>query len=90
MTSPHSKQPGGISQPIRNVVQMTLVEFNPTVKITHTVHVAKTLGNYNIIVGQDLLHEIGIDIRFSTKTMCWNDVEADMKNICARKKTCST
>ena len=45
----------------------------------HTVHVAKSLGNYDIIIGQDLLHELEIDINFSTKTMCWNNVEVNMK-----------
>ena len=46
---------------------MTLAEFNPTGEIMHTVNIAKELGNYNIIIGQDLLHELDIDIRFSTK-----------------------
>ena len=65
---------------------MTFAEFNPTAEITHTVHVTKTLGNYDIIIGQDLLHELGIDIRFSTKSMCWNDVEVDMKkNTCTKE-----
>ena len=66
---------------------MALVKFNPTAEITHTVHVTKTLRNYDIIIGQDLLHELGIDIRFSTKTMCWNDVKVNMKKSHARKKT---
>ena len=43
-------------------VKMTLAKFNPTAEITHSVNVAKTLGNYEIIIGQDLLHELG----------CWN------------------
>ena len=47
--------------------------------VSCAVHVAKTLGNYDIIIGQDLLHELGINIRFNTKTMCWNDVEVDVK-----------
>ena len=33
-------------------------EFNPTAEITHIVHVTKTLGNYGIIIGQDLLHDL--------------------------------
>ena len=58
---------------------MTLAEFNPTAEVTHTVHVTQSLSNYDIIIGQDLLHELEIDIKFSTKSMCWNDVEVDMK-----------
>ena len=69
---------------------MTLTEFNPTAEITHSVHVTKTLGNYGIIIGQNILHELGIEIRFSTKTMCWNDVKVDMKKKThAQKKTSS-
>ena len=49
----------------------------------HT-HVTKTLGNYNIIIGRNLQHESGIDIKFSTKIVCWNDVEINMK-----KTTCT-
>ena len=67
---------------------MTLAEFNPSAEIAHSVHVAKKLGNYDIIIGQDLLHELGIDIRNSTKTMCWNEVKVDMKNPRSQKKTC--
>ena len=47
-------------------------KFNPTTEVMHTVH-------YAIIIGQDLLHELEINIKFSTKTMCWNNVEVDMK-----------
>ena len=39
----------------------------------------KTLGNYNLIIGRDLLHKLGVDISFSSKTMTWNDVTIDMK-----------
>ena len=59
--------------------KMIFAEFNPTAEIMHTVHVAKSLGNYNLIIGQDLLHKLEIDIKFSTKTMCWNNVKINMK-----------
>ena len=58
---------------------MTLAEFNPTAEITHSVHLAKELGNYNIIIGGDLLYELGIDINFNTKSICWNGVKVDIK-----------
>ena len=48
-------------------------------EITKTVHVTKTLGNYNLIIGHDLLHKLGVDNSFSTKTMSWNNVTIDMK-----------
>ena len=65
--------------------KMTLAEFDPTAEITHSVHVANKLDNYNIIIDQDLLHELGIDIQFSTKTMCWNDVKDMKKHTCTKE-----
>ena len=59
--------------------KMIFAEFNPTAEITHTVHVAKSLGNYDLIIGWDLLHKLEINIKFSTKTMCWNNVKVNMK-----------
>ena len=39
-------------------------------------------------MGQDLHHELGVDINFSTKTMCWNDVSVDIKPpMCTQKKS---
>ena len=66
---------------------MRLPEFNPTADITNTIHVTKTLGNYGLIIGQDLLHKLGVDIKFSTNNICWNDVSVDMK-IPTWKKNC--
>ena len=63
---------------------MKFLEFNPTAEITKTVHVAKTLGTYNVIIGQELLHNLGVDISFSKKTMTWNNVTIDVK-----KTTCT-
>ena len=56
--------------------------------ITKTVQVTKTLGNYNLIIGRDLLHKLGVDIGFSSKTMTWDDVTIDMKPpTCTREDT---
>ena len=43
-------------------VKLKFLEFNPTAEITQTVHITKILGNYNLIIGQDLLHKLGVDI----------------------------
>ena len=64
--------------------KITFAKFNPTAEITNTVHVTKTLSNYNIIIGRDLLHELGINIKFSTKIVRWNDVKINIK-----KPTCT-
>jgi predicted aspartyl protease len=52
-------------------IQFTLIE--------HVAHVAKDLSNYDMIIGRDLLHELGIDVKFSTKTMEWDGVSIPMK-----------
>ena len=39
-------------------VKIKFPAFNPTAEITITVHVTKTLGNYNLRIGQDLLHKL--------------------------------
>ena len=53
--------------------------MNPTAEIIKTVHVTKTLGNYDLIIGQDLLRKLGVEISFSTNSMTWNDVTIDIK-----------
>ena len=58
---------------------MKFLEFNPTAEITKFLHVAKTLGNYDVIIGRELLHKLGVDMSFSQKTMTWNNVTIDMK-----------
>ena len=42
---------GNFSTNQKCCTKMTFAEFNPTAEITHTAHVTKTLGNYNIIIG---------------------------------------
>ena len=50
------------------------------------MHVTKTLGNYDLILGRDLLHELEVDISFSSKTVTWNNVTIDMKpTTCTRE-----
>ena len=60
-------------------VKLKFPEFNSMAEINENVHVTKTLSNYNLIIGQDMLHKLGVDISFSSKTMTWNDVSIDMK-----------
>jgi hypothetical protein len=43
--------------------------------------------DYDTIIGRDLLHEeLGIDIKFSTKTMEWDGVSIPMKDVDATKE----
>ena len=65
-------------------VQLKMAEFNPTAIISHNAHITDTLGQYDMIIGRELLHELGIDLHFSTATMHWQHVEVSMK-----KSTCT-
>ena len=78
-TTMFSTAAGNFSTQGKCRVKMKFPEFNPTAEITKTLHVAKTLGNYDVIIGRELLHELGFDISFSQKTMTWNDVTINMK-----------
>ena len=49
-------------------------------------HVAKDLSNYDMIISRDLLHELGIYIQFSTKTMEWDGVSIPIRNVDATKE----
>ena len=65
-------------------VRLKMAEFNPTATVNHNAHVTDTLGQYDMIIGRELLHELGIDLHFSTATMHWQNVEVSMK-----KPTCT-
>ena len=44
------------------------------------VHVAKSLGAYDMIIGRDLLTDLGIDIRFSDSMCAWDGEEMPFKD----------
>ena len=76
---------GNVSTHGKCQVKTRFLEFN---EMTNTVHATKTLGNYDLIIGRDLLHKLGVDISFSTKTMSWNNVTIDIKPpTCTHKDT---
>ena len=43
------------------------------------MHVAPTLGLYNMILGRYALSELGIGIKFSNQTIKWNNIAVNMK-----------
>ena len=40
-------------------------------------NVAETLGDYDMIIGRDMLSELGINLRFSDNVVEWNGQELD-------------
>lgn len=55
--------------------------------IERTLHVAPDLGAYDMIIGRDLLQDLGIDIRFSDKTVEWDGVSIPFKDSDARHES---
>lgn len=60
-------------------VKMTLPELHSRRVITHKMYVCPTAMHYDMIIGRDLLIDLGIDIQFSTKTVKWDHAEIPMK-----------
>ena len=56
-----------------------LTELNPTATITGKLHVAKSLGAYDMIIGRDLLNKIGLTLDFATETVSWEEASIPMK-----------
>jgi Retroviral aspartyl protease len=67
-------------------IQFSLNEFFEKRLIEHMAHVANDLSSYDMILGRDLLHELGVDIKFNSKTVEWDRVSIPMKNIDATKE----
>ena len=63
-----------------------IAKFNPTATISHCAYVTDTLGQYDMIIGREILHKLGIDLYFSTATMHWQDVELSMKESTCTKE----
>jgi hypothetical protein len=57
-------------------VEFMLPELSPSANITHDVYVFEgKLSNYDMIIGRDLLSELGIDICFSEQTIKWPSMD---------------
>jgi hypothetical protein len=77
---------GTFSTHAKAKIQFSLNEFFKKRLIEHVAHVAKDLSNYDMIISRDLLHELGIDVKFSTKTIEWDGVSIPMKSVDATKE----
>ena len=69
----------------RGQVDLLLPEFSLNKQITWTFHVDEVtnpqLAQYDMIIGDDLMQELGIDLIYSTEVPCikWEEVEVPMK-----------
>ena len=65
-------------------IDFTLPAFHNKKKISWNCYVDEsdnTKGNYDMIIGRDILHELGIDLLFSTAEMTWDNVTIPMQPI---------
>ena len=60
--------------------EFMLPELSTTKRIVWAFHVTKQQMSYDLIIGQDLLRELGIALDFSTDTIQWGDIEMPMKH----------
>ena len=75
---------GGIfSTDARCAVPFYIVDFSTQKKVTWSFHVdnqtRSSKSGYDMIIGRDLLTKLGIDIKFSSSTLMWEDTEIPMR-----------
>ena len=61
-------------------VDFTLPELHEERLVTWKCHVTNGPMNYNMIIGRDLLSELGIDILFSNNTVIWDHKQTPFKS----------
>jgi len=61
--------------------QFIIPELHDNRSIEWTVHLAKDLGAYDMIIGRDLLSELKIDILFSEQIVTWDGHDMPFKDI---------
>eukprot|EP00957_Ditylum_brightwellii_P211015 15365667-Ditylum_brightwellii.AAC.1 len=49
-------------------------------QVEHTMNMTDHLGRYNMIVGRDLLKELGNNLDFKENNIMWGDYQTDMKS----------
>jgi Retroviral aspartyl protease len=68
----------------RTMVKTTVTFKLPTLHETRTIetemHVTNSINNYDMIVGQDLLQELGIVLHFADQTIVWDQARTPMKS----------
>ena len=82
------KTPAGIvSTKSKCTAQFTIPELHETRLIEWDFHLTQDLGRYDMIIGQDLMNELGIDILYSKRTVEWDGMTIPLKEIDAKVET---
>ena len=59
--------------------QFTIPELQEKKLLEWNVHVAENMGAYDMIIGRDIMTFLGIDIRFSSRMVVWDEREMPFK-----------
>ena len=57
-----------------------VLELDRSSEISKKMHVTQMNGRHNVILGQYVLKNIVLVIKFHTETICWNNAVIDMKS----------
>ena len=68
-------------------VQLKLPELSDTAEMRVSCHVTKQKSNYDLILGREILRELGIKLDFSNNTTNWKDVSIPMKPVHSLSRT---
>ena len=60
-------------------IKLRLPELNATAEITANCHVTNQKSNYDLIIGRDILRDLGIELDFSNNATNWNKIRVPMK-----------
>ena len=71
---------GTMTTKVRCKPTFSLPELYEAKHITFEMHVAPTLGNYDMILGRDFLRDMKIDLQFSTERVVWEHVSMPFKD----------
>ena len=80
-TTTWSTPAGTLSTSTTAKAQFTLPELHDDKLIEWNVHVTKDLGNYDMIIGRDILRYLEIDIQFSTQEVVWDHASIPFKHV---------
>ena len=60
-------------------IMLKLPELNNSTDIYAKFHLTNTLLNYNLIIGRDILRDLGMIFHFKIKAITWQEVSISMK-----------
>ena len=70
---------GDFNTNFKSKIDFSLPELHEKRIITKTMHITPNEMGYDMIIGRDLLEDLGIDLKFSNHTISWDFAEIPMR-----------